>query len=277
VVCSRAGRPRRWGRSSRRTPDCPRSCALIALNQDGLAESSVRRFRASLSAFFAWAVRERLILSNPVTGTRVPKGRGARTEIRPLAEDELESFHMAVSARDPRLADVLLIPAWTGLGLSELREARLRDFVRVPMPVLLVSRAAPEGVEAKVTKSGRILRGPGRFATFERSGGARRDTTAERQRKNPAAPAVSVQVGRRVRVVELRGFEPLTFSLREGRLHRPPNLGRARRNGSDLGRHAASVSSSTQPSRSARTILESLGSIARSKRGQRPETSRGVG
>ncbi len=36
--------------------------ALIALNKSGLAESSVKRFRASLSAFFAWAVRERFIL-----------------------------------------------------------------------------------------------------------------------------------------------------------------------------------------------------------------------
>ena len=134
--------------------------ALIALNQSGLAESSVRRFRASLSAFFAWAVRERLIATNPVTSTRVPKGRGVRTVIRPFAEDELESFHLAVSARDQRLADVLLIAAWTGLRWSELREARVRDFVRVPMPVLLVSRAAPEGVEAKVTKSGKSRRMP---------------------------------------------------------------------------------------------------------------------
>ena len=36
----------------------------------------------------------------------------------------------------------------------------MRDFVRVPMPVLLVSRAAPEGVEAKVTKSGKSRRMP---------------------------------------------------------------------------------------------------------------------
>lgn len=134
--------------------------ALVALNRSGLAESSVKRYRASLSAFFAWAVRERLIASNPVTGTRVPKGRGVRAEIRPFAEDELESFHAAVSARDQRLADVLLVAAWTGLRWSELREARVRDFVRVPMPVLLVSRAAPEGVEAKVTKSGKSRRVP---------------------------------------------------------------------------------------------------------------------
>lgn len=83
--------------------------ALVALNRSGLAESSVKRFRASLSSFFAWAVRERLIASNPVTRTRVPKGRGVRTEIRPFAEDELESFHMTVAARDEHLADVLLV------------------------------------------------------------------------------------------------------------------------------------------------------------------------
>lgn len=105
----------------------------MALNRSGLAESSVKRYRASLSAFFAWAVRERLIASNPVTATRVPKGRGARAEIRPFAEDELESFHATVSARGQRLADVLLVAAWTGLRWSELREARVRDFVRVPV------------------------------------------------------------------------------------------------------------------------------------------------
>jgi integrase len=134
--------------------------ALIALNRSGLAESSVRRFRASLSAFFAWAVRERLIASNPVLGTKVPKGRGVRTEIRPFAEDELESFYRAAAVRDQRLADVLLVASWTGLRWSELREARARDFVRVPMPVLLVSRPAPEGVEAKTTKSGKVRRVP---------------------------------------------------------------------------------------------------------------------
>ncbi|MBA2560585.1 MAG: tyrosine-type recombinase/integrase [Propionibacteriales bacterium] len=134
--------------------------ALIALNRSRLAESSVKRFRSSLSAFFAWAVRERLIVTNPVTGTRVSKGGGVRAVIRPFAEDELESFYLAVSARDQRLADVLLIASWTGLRWSELREARVRNFVRVPMPVLLVSRAAPEGVEAKVTKSGKSRRMP---------------------------------------------------------------------------------------------------------------------
>ena len=119
----------------------------------------MKRFRASLSAFFAWAVRERLIASNPVTATRVSKGRGVGAVIRPFAEDELESFHMAASARGQRLADVLLIASWTGLRWSELRDARVRDFVRVPMPVLLVSRAAPDAPRRRPTDAELLLCG----------------------------------------------------------------------------------------------------------------------
>ena len=70
------------------------------------------------------------------------------------------AFYLAVFARDRRLTDVLLIASWTGLRCSELREVRVRDFVRVPVPVLLVSRAAPEGGAAKVTKSGKSRRMP---------------------------------------------------------------------------------------------------------------------
>jgi integrase len=146
---------------------------LLALNRTGLAESSVKRFRASLSSFFAWAVRERLIATNPVTDTRVPVGRGVRTAIRPFAEDELEAFHLAVSVRDQQLADALLIASWTGLRWSELREVRVRDFVRVPMPVLLVSRAAPEGAKAKVTKSGKSRRMPVADRVLSLGGGLR--------------------------------------------------------------------------------------------------------
>src|SRR5215217_9019328 len=49
--------------------------ALIILTNSGLAETSVRRFRDSLSSFFAWAVRERMIAVNPVAGLecRVPE------------------------------------------------------------------------------------------------------------------------------------------------------------------------------------------------------------
>lgn len=136
------------------------SRALVTLTRDGLAESSVRRFRASLSSFFAWAVRERLILANPVFLSRVPRSGGTRVEMYPFTEDELEEVHRAAASRDQRLADVVLVAGWTGLRWSELRAVRVRDFVEVPMPALVVQRAAPEGVEVKTTKSGRSRRVP---------------------------------------------------------------------------------------------------------------------
>ena len=134
--------------------------ALITLTQQGLAESSVRRFRASLSSFFAWAVRERLILVNPVLRTRVPRVGGPRTEMYPFGEHDLERIHAVAAEKDQRLADILLVAGWTGLRWSELRAVRVRDFVEVPMPTLVVQRAEPEGVATKSTKSGRSRRVP---------------------------------------------------------------------------------------------------------------------
>lgn len=136
------------------------SRALVLLVQSGLREASVRRFRASLSSFFAWAVKERMIVLNPVIASRMPRGRDAPVQMLPFGEAELEQFHERVAQADARLADVLLVAGWTGLRWSELREVRARDFVEVPLPVLLVSRAAPEGVDVKSTKSGRARRMP---------------------------------------------------------------------------------------------------------------------
>jgi hypothetical protein len=67
---------------------------------------------------------------------------------------------MRATARDQRLGDLLLIDAWTGLRWSALRAMRVRDFVKFPLPILVVQRTEPEGVEIKSTKSGRIRRVP---------------------------------------------------------------------------------------------------------------------
>lgn len=136
------------------------SRALIALVRDGLAESSVKRFRDSLSAFFAWAVRERMIATNPVTPTRVPRASAPRVEMYPYNEDELEAFYRRAAARNQRLADLVLIVGWTGLRWSELRAIRVRNFIQVPLPMLVVDRAEPEGVRVKTTKSDRSRRVP---------------------------------------------------------------------------------------------------------------------
>ena len=78
----------------------------------------------------------------------------------PFNEEELEELYGRVVQRDQRLADILLVGAWTGLRWSELRAVRVRDFIEVPLPVLVVQRAEPEGVQVKGTKSGRHWRGP---------------------------------------------------------------------------------------------------------------------
>jgi integrase len=62
--------------------------------------------------------------------------------------------------KEPRLADLVLLASWTGLRWSELRALRVRDFVEVPMPMLIVQRAEPEGLAARVTKSGKTRRVP---------------------------------------------------------------------------------------------------------------------
>jgi len=139
--------------------------ALVTLTRDWYAEASVRRFRASLSSFFAWTVRERMVAFNPVTTTRVPKAASPRAEMYPFSEQELERVYaraverLTASGRDSRLADLLLIAAWTGLRWSELRALRVRDFAEIPMPLLIVQRAEPEGTSVKA-KSGRGRRVP---------------------------------------------------------------------------------------------------------------------
>ena len=96
--------PTPWGLRIAAVSDREVSRALIALS----------RFRDSLSSFFAWAVRERMIPTNPVTPTRVPKSSTPRTEMYPLARRSWRSSYSRAVQRDQRLADILLIDAWTG-------------------------------------------------------------------------------------------------------------------------------------------------------------------
>ena len=86
--------------------------------QRGLSERSVIRYRASLSTFFAWCVREKAVVRNPVTATKVPRSSEEPTEMRPWTEAELEATYDRWKARDPHLADVLLVnPIRDGMNL----------------------------------------------------------------------------------------------------------------------------------------------------------------
>ena len=122
------------------------SRALLTLTRQGLAEASVRRYRDSLSSFFAWAVRERLIAANPVTPTRVPRSAEPRTEMFPFGEEELERVYRTGGGTNQRLADILLVAALDRVALVGAAGDQGPDFIEVPMPILVVQQAQPEGV-----------------------------------------------------------------------------------------------------------------------------------
>ncbi len=131
-----------------------------ALLARGLAEGSVVRYRASLSSFFAWCVREKVIVANPVTGVRVPRQSHEVDEMDPFTEAQLEEVHAAWAELSSDLADVLLVLAWTGLRWAEARALRVEDVMQVPTPALVVRRSQPEGQPVKATKGRRSRRVP---------------------------------------------------------------------------------------------------------------------
>ena len=132
----------------------------LGLVLPAIGQLSVRRWRAALAGFFKWCIAERLVSTNPVTRTVVPRKSGAPVRMHPLTAAELDSVVDAVRHHDPHTADLILIAAWSGLRWSELRAVRVAHFARVPLPLLVVQEARPEGMETKTTKGRRARRVP---------------------------------------------------------------------------------------------------------------------
>lgn len=127
----------------------------------GLAPTSVKRHRESLSAFFAWCVAEGYIATNPVKGAAPPKDRRAREVMRPLPAHEFEAVLEDVADASEVYADLVRVLGRTGIRWGEARAMLVRDFIEVPMPMLHVVRNQPEGTAAaKTPKSGRDRRVP---------------------------------------------------------------------------------------------------------------------
>lgn len=121
----------------------------------GLVATSVKRYRESLSSFCAWCKREGYMLINPVAQSVPVRDQRPKEGMRPLNEDELAEVIQAVAGRDGMLADVVTVLAWTGIRWGECRAMQVRDFMRVPTPMLCVNRNQPEGHAVRTTKSGK--------------------------------------------------------------------------------------------------------------------------
>ncbi len=108
--------------------------AAISAWQDGLlarglAPTSVKRHRESLSAFFAWCVSEGYVAANPVKAAAPPKDRRVREDMRPLPAHELEAVVRDVAEASEVYADLVLVLGAhrhpVGRGQGDAR-ARLR-------------------------------------------------------------------------------------------------------------------------------------------------------
>lgn len=140
--------------------------AAISFWQDGLlarglAPTSVKRHRESLSSFFTWCVSEGYIAVNPVKSAAPPKDRRVREDMRPLPAHEFDAVLEKLAEAGEVYADLVSVLGRTGVRWGEARAMLVRDFSEIPMPMLRVVRNQPEGTAAaKTPKSGRGRRVP---------------------------------------------------------------------------------------------------------------------
>lgn len=135
---------------------CDVANILAGLRARGLSELSIRRHRASLSAFFAWCARTGLEVATPALPEAEPAA-APTFAIRPFDAAELESAWKEWSEFSPVLADVMLILARTGLRWSEARALTVAD---VEGAYLLVSRAVSEGGRTRRLPAAQLRRVP---------------------------------------------------------------------------------------------------------------------
>ncbi len=121
------------------------------------AHSTVQRSRTSISALFAYAVREKLLSRNPVREVRMLPGRTQASEGREtFTRAELADTLLRQYAINPRLAEVTDFLSLTGLRWSELRALRVGEVHDLPFPIVRVVRAQSDDYAEKGTKSQRI-------------------------------------------------------------------------------------------------------------------------
>jgi integrase len=124
------------------------------------ARSTVQRSRTSLSALFAYAVREKMLTTNPVIGVRLPPGQYQQSEgVGTFSDAELTDVLARQYQRNSRMAEVTEFLSLTGLRWSELRALRVADLQAAPFPSIRVVRAQSDGYAEKGPKTyrGRVV------------------------------------------------------------------------------------------------------------------------
>ncbi|WP_382303936.1 tyrosine-type recombinase/integrase [Herbiconiux sp. UC225_62] len=131
--------------------------ALLLDASKHVGSGSLVRFRASLSSFFSWCVRERIIVDNPAKAARVPLGRaGEAHEVYPFTVRELHEVYGKLKEESDRWADLALVLGLTGIRWGEAMALRVRDVQDLPYPAIRISRSGPDGqIIRNTTKGGK--------------------------------------------------------------------------------------------------------------------------
>ena len=133
---------------------------LVSLRKEhGLSDGSIKRYRSSLSAFFAWAVKDGRIETNPVTKAQAPTALDEDNGMRPFSEDELMRVIEKVAAKNPFYGKVVYVLGWMGVRWGEARALRVSDVTLDP-PSIRVARSHTENQRVKTTKGRKARRVP---------------------------------------------------------------------------------------------------------------------
>ncbi len=125
------------------------------------ARSTVQRARTTLGSVFAWAVREKMLTRNPMSGVRMPAGESRKSEgIETFTQAELARTLVRQYEVRPHMADVTEFLSLTGIRWSEIRALRVRDLQQAPNHAIRVSRAHSDGYAEKGTKTGNARQVP---------------------------------------------------------------------------------------------------------------------
>jgi len=111
------------------------------------------RMRAALSTFFAWAITEGLIETNPVQGTaKADEGNGRE---RVLAQDELRALCAALG--DGNFADIVRLLLLTGARRSEIGMLRWPEVDLAKRQIILPAHRVKNGREHCIPLSTQAL------------------------------------------------------------------------------------------------------------------------
>jgi integrase len=118
-----------------------------------LARSTINRIRDSLSALFAWAVRQGLIRDNPVARSKkTRRGKPAR-EMRPFTAAEMEDTLRQQALLNPYYALVTEFTVLTGLRWGEIVALKVKDLRNFDTPAIIVKHSKSTGFKEKDTKN----------------------------------------------------------------------------------------------------------------------------